>query len=377
MDTSSYRNQEAGADFALFSTTKEAWDAMYLALEAAKNSILWEIYIFADDPAGHRFVELLKNKAASGLEVRLIVDRIGSRFLSSKTLEELRRSGVEILFYNPVYFEVRFNRWFMRLWNRNHRKVLIIDEEIAFIGGVNITFAATDWDDLHLKLAGRSLITPLVLDFAATYRVSKKQRQFGRFVRVAKEERPKRWSAGDIFFVSLAPHPGSDRIFLRNFYLKAIGSARQKITLFTPYYVPYKKFLAAIVKARKRGVEVEIIVPLRTDHRFVDYMSYYFLQLSERLGATIYLLPRMNHAKGFVIDNITGLIGSSNFTHRSFSANAESDVFFKNPALVAHLQKIITQWKECSAPVGEIAQKKRPLRAGFLNWVAQLFKEYV
>jgi cardiolipin synthase len=363
--------------FEMYSTTKDAWDGMFEALTAARVSILWEVYSFADDRAGHRFIELLKAKARLGVEVRMIVDHIGSRLLTAKTLDELRLSGVEVLVYNRVRFQLNIARSFVRLWQRNHRKVLIIDDETVFIGGVNVSFLATEWADLHVKLVGRELVAPLLYDFAATYRTLHNHPLVGRFGFVKKERVVVPWANGQISFVSLAPHWGSDRKFLRNFYLKALASARTKVTLITPYYVPYKRFLTELAKARKRGVEVEIITPVRSDHRFVDYMSYYYLELSERLGAKIFLLPYMNHAKGFLIDGAAGLIGSSNFTHRSFLANAESDVFFRNPAMVKRFEEIVETWKVSAASVGESGQKKHRIRAGFLNWIAQLFKEYV
>lgn len=361
--------------FALYRTTTEAWDAMYEALQQAKKNIYWEVYIFADDRAGRRFIDLLVEKALQGVTVKLVVDRIGSRFLPVKTIRKLSDAGVKILFYNPVYFEARFMRWVMRLWQRNHRKVLVIDEEVAFLGGVNITFEATDWDDLHLKFIGSELVQPLVSNFELTFRFASRQVSKAAFKR--SKRNPRMWSFQDIFFIALAPHRGSDRAFLHRFYLKAINNAQHKIVLFTPYFTPYKKFLSMLIKAVNRGVQVEIIAPLRSDHRFIDYMSYYFLELLERLGATIYLLPKMNHAKGFLIDDTAGLVGSSNFTHRSFFANAESDVFFKNSAMIAALKMAIEHWKERSAPVGESGQKKRRIRAGILNWIAQLFREYV
>jgi cardiolipin synthase len=130
--------------FEMYSTTKDAWDGMFEALTAARVSILWEVYSFADDRAGHRFIELLKAKARLGVEVRMIVDHIGSRLLTAKTLDELRLSGVEVLVYNRVRFQLNIARSFVRLWQRNHRKVLIIDDETVFIGGVNVSFLATE-----------------------------------------------------------------------------------------------------------------------------------------------------------------------------------------------------------------------------------------
>jgi phosphatidylserine/phosphatidylglycerophosphate/cardiolipin synthase-like enzyme len=168
-------------------------------------SILWEVYSFADDRAGHRFIELLKAKARLGVEVRMIVDHIGSRLLPAKTLDELRLSGVEVLFYNRVRFQLNIARSFVRLWQRNHRKVLIIDDETAFIGGVNVSFLATEWADLHVKLVGRELVAPLLYDFAATYRTLHNHPLVGRFGFVKKERVVVPWANDQISFVSLSP----------------------------------------------------------------------------------------------------------------------------------------------------------------------------
>ncbi len=363
--------------FELYSTTQTAWNAMYEALKGATRSILWEVYIFADDRAGQRFVDLLVEKAQANVEVKLIVDTIGGRFLSKTAIDRLRAAGVMVLFYNPVHFEWRLMRWVARLWYRNHRKVLIIDEITAFMGGVNITFTATEWNDLHVRLDG-PVVAPLIRDFAETFVASGGERAaVSRYLSAdgAKSERPVGWER--FMFLAMAPHRGSDRRFVRSFYLKAVARAQKKFTLITPYYIPYKKFLNALVEARRRGVEVEIITPLRSDHRFLDYMAYYFLEVSERLGATIYLLPKMNHAKGFLVDGEAGLVGSSNFTKRSFFANAESDVYFTEPGLVEPLRQVIEEWKSRSAHVAESGQKKRRIRTGIVNWLVRYFQDYV
>jgi phosphatidylserine/phosphatidylglycerophosphate/cardiolipin synthase-like enzyme len=119
-------------------------------------------------------------------------------------------------------------RSFVRLWQRNHRKVLLIDDEIAFIGGVNVGFLATEWADLHVKFVGRKLVAPLLHDFAATYRTLRNHPLVGRFGFVKKERIAVPWAHDQISFVSLAPHWGSDRKFLRNFYLKTLASAQFK-----------------------------------------------------------------------------------------------------------------------------------------------------
>lgn len=352
---------------------------MYQQLLGAQQSIFWEIYIFVDDHAGRRFVDLLCSKAIAGVEVKLVIDSVGSRFLTKKTVEQLRAAGVKVLYYNEFQFEIRFRHWFMRLWHRNHRKVLIIDEKTVFVGGVNITFIATEWDDLFLKLEGADVAMAPLRAFAKTYVISGGDRKdVQKFLMGPSHNKSVAWD-GQLVFVALAPHRGSDRKFLRNFYLQAVAQAEKRFTLITPYYIPYKKFLSAIVAARRRGVEVEIIMPVRSDHKLLDYMSYYFLEFSERLGATIYLLPKMNHGKGFLVDDTAGLVGSSNFTRRSFFANAESDIFFTQADLVARLRATAEAWKKTAASqLSESGRKKElRIRSGLVNWIAKHFSDYV
>jgi cardiolipin synthase len=362
--------------YQFYSTTLSAWDTMYEALLNATASIYWEIYIFWDDKVGKRFVELLCEKARNGLRVKLVLDTIGSRLMSRRSIGELRAAGVEVLWYNTISPEWRFGRWINRLWRRNHRKVLIIDEKTAFIGGVNIAFSATDWYDLHLRIEGE-VIRPLLTDFARTYTSSGGSKEevekflTSEFIKNSPKDEV-------ITFINSSPYFHRTHRFLKKFYIKAVNSAEKEFTIITPYYIPHRRFLRAIGRARKRGVMVNIITPVRSDHRLLDYMASYFLELSEKIGAHIFLLPTMNHAKGFLVDDSLGLIGSSNFTYRSFHANAEADVLFKDKAMIANLSIIVEHWKEEAARgYRESGKKERPIRSGLLGKLAQYFQDYV
>jgi cardiolipin synthase len=362
--------------YQFYSTTVSAWDAMYEALLSAQSSIYWEIYIFWDDKVGKKFTDLLCEKAGSGIKVKLVLDAIGSRFMSRATLNNFRTAGVEVLWYNHIYPEWRFGRWINRLWRRNHRKVLVVDEKTAFVGGVNIAFPATDWYDLHLRIEG-DVVKPLLTEFARTYSSSGGTRiEIKKFL---TSEFVKSVSTDDIItFINTSPYFRRTRRFLKKFYIKAINSAEKEFTVITPYYIPHRKFLKAIARARKRGVKVNIITTVRSDHRWLDYMASYFIELSEKLGANIFMLPIMNHGKGFLADDAMGLIGSSNFTYRSFHSNAEADVLFKDKAMIANFSIIVQRWKEEAAHgYSEVGKKERPIRSGLLGKIAKHFQDYV
>ncbi|HLD60835.1 MAG TPA: phospholipase D-like domain-containing protein, partial [Patescibacteria group bacterium] len=141
--------------YQFYHTTEEAWDAMYQALLTATKSIYWEVYVFIDDSVGERFITALSDKARAGIEVKLVVDAIGSFGLSRVGIERLRSAGVEVLIYNRLYPGIKIYSWVSRIFRRNHRKVLIIDEEIVFLGGVNIDAHFHNWDDVYLKIMGK------------------------------------------------------------------------------------------------------------------------------------------------------------------------------------------------------------------------------
>lgn len=362
--------------YQFYSTTVSAWDAMYEALLHAQTSIYWEIYIFWDDKVGKRFVELLTEKARAGVEVKLVLDTIGSRLMSRRGVGELRKAGVQVFWYNTISPEWRFGRWINRLWRRNHRKVLIIDEKTAFIGGVNVAFPATDWYDLHLRIEGE-IIKPLLTEFARTYTAAGGKREaMDKFLTT---EFIKHFPKNELLtFINPSPYFRRTHRFLKKFYIKAVTSAEKEFTIITPYYIPHREFLHALGEARKRGVVVTIITPVRSDHRWLDYMASYFLELSEKIGATIFMLPTMNHAKGFLVDESMGLIGSSNFTYRSFHANAEADVLFKDKAMLANLSIIVDRWKgEGAQGYAEAGKKERPIRSRILKKIAEYFQDYV
>ncbi|MEK7131796.1 MAG: phospholipase D-like domain-containing protein, partial [Patescibacteria group bacterium] len=154
--------------YKFYNTTVSAWDAMRQAINDAKTSIYWEIYTLVDDLAGRPFLDILCAKAKAGIDVKLIIDAIGSFYLSKEAIRRLKDSGVKFLTFNNLRPDFIIQNWWRRVWYRTHRKVLIIDEELVFIGGVNISESSSDWSDLHLKLSGK-IVRPILFGFAKAY----------------------------------------------------------------------------------------------------------------------------------------------------------------------------------------------------------------
>lgn len=261
--------------YTFYKTTTEAWDAMYQALYCAQKSILWEVYILIDDEAGNRFIDVLCEKARTGIETKIILDAVGSFVLTKTAEKKLVASGVEVVWYNRLYPEWSISKWFSRLWVRNHRKILIIDEGLAFVGGVNVELPSQSWDDLHVRLQGR-IVRPLLRAFAKSYiRSGGAWHKVKQFLHPHLTQGLQELRTG-INFIRHSPGFPLQQSSIRKFYLRSLAMAKKSFTLLTPYYVPDKKFLQLIYRARKRGVKVSILLPLRPDHKFLEYMAQTF-----------------------------------------------------------------------------------------------------
>lgn len=309
---------------------------MYRAILGARKSIYWELYIFIDDEAGNPFFDVLEQKARAGVEVKLVVDSLGSFWLSKKRVQSLQQAGVDVRFFNQR--RQWYRGWWKMLWSRTHRKILIVDENIGFIGGVNIQQRMQDWLDIHVRLEGK-VVRSLLRTFAKTYLICGGDKEsVGHLLkynfRVEQDE---------IDFIYDEPH--DQRSQVRKKYTEAILKARERIILFSPYYAPDKKFLYALWKARQRGVKVDLLIPFRSDHRLTTYLAYARFNLMQRYGVKIHLLKgKMFHGKGMIVDDKVAFVGSSNLDHGSFYDNYEANLRLWRKPVVKALKKKLERW---------------------------------
>lgn len=313
--------------YKLYTTSQKAWDGMFKAMAAAQKSIYLEMYIFSGDTqATHNFLGLLRDKAKAGLEIVVVADAYGSSKLTKETVNELRQSGVEFIY---------FSHWF----RRTHRKILIVDNQTAFIGGVNIEENTRNWRDMHIKMTGR-ITKPLLQSLAYTYQMAGgKKESILKYSRQPIVRKIKSWITDNVI-------RNGKTYNLSIYYQEKIRAAKNYIQIVTPYLLPPRWLIALLDDACRRGVNVDILIPNDTDVKPLNKINYLNACRLSDLGVKFYLMPLMNHAKIMLIDGQEGVIGSQNMDILSFNLNIEAGVFFQQKDLVADLERIVDRWKK-------------------------------
>ncbi len=324
--------------YKFYTTSEKAWQAMREAVLEAKHSIYLESYILVEDELTKDFFKAIKEKAATGVKVKIIVDRLGSfwgNFLRGVNAAE---EGIEILF---------FRRFF--LFSGNHRKVLIIDERVVFIGGVNISGKYAKWLDLHIRLEGKFLIRKILQSFAGVYKLAGgADPEIGKYLKRWRDEQPRLvLYEAKIFLIEHWPF--RKRSALISYYKKKISEAKKSIVIVTPYFIPHRWLIGSLDAAVKRGVVVEILLPRKTDIVLLDAANWIF---AEELSRKIKFLffPEMNHAKILLIDDKEGMVGSNNIDSLSFDLNLEAGIIFKRKDMLADLKEILKKWRKSAVP---------------------------
>ncbi|MCF7860353.1 phosphatidylserine/phosphatidylglycerophosphate/cardiolipin synthase family protein [Patescibacteria group bacterium] len=313
--------------YKFYTTSDKAWDGIMTAIKQAQTAIYIEMYIFLGDTRQtHDFLGQLKVKALAGLEVVMVLDAYGSSELKTSSIQDLRAAGVELLF---------FSRWL----RRTHRKLVIIDDKIAFIGGVNIENKIRNWQDLHLRLGGK-IVKPLLRSFAYTYQqCGGKKNHILKQSRLPLVKKIKSWVI-DTWEI------GEKKYRLNNYYREKLSEAKTSIKIVTPYLLPPRWLMLALDEAVQRGVKVEIIIPEDTDIKSLNRINYFNACRLALVGIEFYFMPHMNHAKVMLIDEKEALVGSQNLDVLSFGFNAEIGVFFQQKHAIASLIKIIDKWQQ-------------------------------
>lgn len=324
--------------YSLYTTSNKAWNAMFRSMAKAEKCIYLEMYILVDDTnKTHNFFQLLKDKAKSGVEVVIIADAYGSSSLKAANIKELREAGAEFIF---------FSHWL----KRTHRKILIIDNRVAFLGGVNIEEKIRDWRDLQIKMEGAA-VKFILKSFANSYRKCGGKREsilhfsFTPFSRKLKYWVMDNW------------HGTGKKYYLNDYYREKIANAKFLVQIVTPYLLPPRWLIAALDDACRRGVKVEIIIPANTDIKSLDKINYLNCCRLAHIGVSFFLIKGMNHAKLMLIDDSEGLVGSQNMDILSFGWNFEVGIFSRQANLVADLKKIIDGWKSEAKPFGNEYRK--------------------
>lgn len=319
--------------------SREAWDAMYADCENARVSIEMEQYIFMDDAAGRRFLELFEKKAQEGLRVRLIFDGVGCRgLLKNERIARIRRAGGSVQFYNALWWHHIFfpSRWLPR----THVKTLLVDGRVAWTGSACLWGRMAGWHELHARFTGE-VTAQVAENFASAREFMKTKRK--------SSAPPARPETDPFRYVVTEPRFGPSRIYTE--MLAEFARAKRRIRIVTPYFLPTRRLRKALEKAAARGVRVEILLSARSDVRFADCVSCtYFPRLLAR-GIRILLFEgEILHAKYVMVDDGWATVGSVNIDYLSLTKNREAGLIIRDADTVAAL------W-EGSAPYARQARQ--------------------
>ena len=326
MDYCPYRDDN---EVSMYSDGKLFFDELLKSLSKAKKSINIQFYIFKNDDIGTKILNILEEKAKSGVEVRLLYDSVGSRSLNRKVLKSLVDAGGKIGEFFPSWLKlININMNF-----RNHRKIVVIDNEVGFVGGFNVgdEYLGKDkkfgyWRDTHIKFRG-SAVRDLNLRFLADWRYATKEEIDLRHVLEIDNDciRP-----ANIGMQILSSGPDfSDRFEIKLAYLKMIQKAKDYLYIQSPYLIIDKSIADSLKLAATSGVDVRIMIPGKGDHPFVYWANLVYAGELLEFGVKIYHYDKnaFLHAKTVVIDDEICSIGTANMDTRSFELNFEVNAF--------------------------------------------------
>lgn len=313
----------------------EFYPAQLEAIRRAKNAINLEFYQFTKGPVADEFLAALSERAAAGVEVRVIVDALGSFGTPTAYFEGLCAAGGQMRWYHPL----RWDTW-QQANNRTHRKLLIVDGETGFIGGAGIAdhwlyeTSVPVWRDTMFCVEGEA-VAGLISSFCENWLESSGEILSGP-KQFAFHSTPE---GAESFVVSSTPKSGGTQG--RILFQALINSARETIRITTPYFLPDRSARKALMQAiTQRGVAVQILTagPL-IDHPTIRKMSHHSVRHLLKAGAEIYEYePSMIHAKLMTVDGLWSVVGSTNFDHRSFALNDEVNLAVLDRALAATIE---------------------------------------
>ncbi len=333
---------DSATKWRLYTENQEAWLDMLADCARAKESIVLEQFIFVNDEFGQKLLNICASRAAEGVKVRFLWDAAGSfTFWGSNIAEDLKKKGIELTFWKtliPSYFKVpNFRSWYFR----NHRRTLVIDDQIGYTGSLCIDQRFKNWRDTNVRLEG-SIVRQMKNAF---------ERMWARAIGGRKIP-PKRTSLR-AEFQYLTNYPAPGRRYVYSSLLDAVRRAKDRIFITTPYFVPTHRLTRTLTAAAERGVEVRLIIPEKSDHPTVDLGARSFFKKLLTSGVRIFLYSgNMIHNKAAIVDDTWATIGSMNLDSASLLYNFEANIVTTNDKfaeeLVEHFKKDLEESKEVS-----------------------------
>ena len=314
--------------------------ALLAAIAGAKQSIHIDMYIFADDALGTLISDALIDKAHEGVEIRVVYDDVGCWNVKHDFFEHMREEGIQVMSYLPV----RFPSFTSKVNYRNHRKIVVIDGNVGFIGGMNIALryvkgtGQMPWRDTMMKVTGGAVYAlqrAFLVDWYFVDRTLLSDRKYYPSA-LRDEQMANNCLAQVVTSGPVTPYPEIMQGFVR-----IILGARRYLYLETPYFLPNDSVLFALKTAALAGVDVRVLCPKYSDARFVEWASRSYLREVVEAGVQVSLYkPGFLHSKLMVCDDSISTCGSTNLDFRSFENNFEANIFFYDEGVALRMKKI-------------------------------------
>ncbi len=367
-----------GNEVRLLESGREKFEDMFATIKKAKHHIHLEYFNFRNDSIGEALFDLLASKVKEGVEVRALFDAFGNmsnnKPLKKKYLKILRKEGIEIYEFDPIKFP-----WVNHVFKRDHRKIVVVDGKIGYMGGMNVadyyihgTPKVGKWRDMHLRIEGPA-VRSLQKIFLRTWNKVTKQNIGGKayFPALDNDTVPED-SVEEVAIVDRCPNSTPD--LLRHTIAESINSANNKVQIINPYFAPTHVIKKALKEALKRGVCVEIMIPAVSDIPFTPEAALYQLHKLQKRGAKVFLFQGgFHHSKIMMIDDIYSTVGSANLNSRSLRYDYEVNAFIFNKGTTNKLVSMFEKDKLQSVEMTSQTWKKRSLWKRFVGWFANLF----
>lgn len=298
------------------------FEALVRDLQKAEKTIHIQYYIIKDDEVFRAILEVLEQKVKEGVEVRILFDGMGGRFVRAGVWKRIRETGIQA----AEFFPAVFGQLQLRVNYRNHRKIVVIDGKTGYVGGFNIAreYVGLDkkfgnWRDTHMRITG-SAVDALQVRFILDWNFAARNHTIAFDKYLAEPE--SRSGGCPVQIVTSGPDSRDQSI--RNTYLRLIHKAKRSIYIQTPYFIPDEAIMSALTIAVRSGVEVNIMIPCKPDHPFVYWATYSYVGEMVLQGANCFMyMDGFLHAKGIVVDEMVLSYGTANMDIRSFSLNFE------------------------------------------------------
>ncbi len=310
--------------------------ALMHEISLAKHHIHLQFYIFEDDPVGRLLRDLLIDKAREGVKVRLLYDDVGCWKVNPLFYDEMMCEGIEV----QSFLKVRFPRFTSKVNYRNHRKIVVIDGKVGFIGGMNIAVRYLRglpwgiWRDTQVRIRGKA-VYGLQTSFLADWYV------VDRTLLTSSEYFPKMEQEGNVVAQIVTSEPVGEWHDIMQGLIKASCSSRRYFYIETPYLLPTEEVVVALQTAALAGVDVRIMLPKRADTYLTHKGSLSYLDELMRAGVKVYLYRKgFLHSKLWVSDDELSSVGSTNMDFRSFEHNFEANAFFYDAGMALYLKEV-------------------------------------